>query len=575
MKTQQELRTQLKEIDHKSYSLYKSLAGEYQFADYVLSIDKVQADPFASPSRVRVRVPKSVHGFSQHLYENTWSRLALEDTILRKWNRIIQKNNQKAGSGNSGRLGVCGCGQEILERQAVVITKDEIQGFFLIGFPAKGRSILARELEKILFEFVPEMVKEVFLQASYSQGDLQAKKELAENQQYIRDQLKEKKLVAFLANGSVLPRESGVSQRPMKHATPFQSPASLEVTMDVPYGEAIKGMGIPQGVTVIVGGGYHGKSTLLEAMQLGVYNHIAGDGREYVIADDTALKIRAEDGRNIEKTDIHMFINHLPNEKDTERFSTENASGSTSQAANMIEAMEAGAHTFFIDEDTSATNFMVRDGVMQRIVAKDKEPITPFISWVRALYEEKGISTVIVVGSSAAYLEVADTILQLDFYEVKDIKKQAKEVLEQYPAMCTEELQGVPEIKNTRCPKKIDMSYKGRDMKVKTSGTDTILFNKEAVDVRYLEQLIDHGQTVGIAYLMKYAMERLVDGKKTLQEIIEEIYKQIEQKGIQLVFPKGYSAGFPVMPRKQEVFAAWNRFRKLEVNDRGTVSKHK
>lgn len=567
MKTQQELRTKLKEIDHKSYSLYKSLAGEYQFANYVLSIDKVQGDPFASPSRVRVHVPKCVHGFSENLYENKWSRLALEDTILRKWNRIIQKNNQKAGSGNSGRLGVCGCGQEILERQAVIITKDEIQGFFLIGFPAKGRSILARELEKILFEFVPEMVKEVFLQASYSKGMLQEKKELAENQHYIREQLKEKKLVAFLANGSILPRESGVSQRPMKHATPFVSPASLEVTMDVPYGEAIKGMGIPQGVTVIVGGGYHGKSTLLEAMQLGVYNHIAGDGREYVIADDTALKIRAEDGRNIEKTDIHMFINHLPNEKDTKRFSTENASGSTSQAANMIEAMEAGAQTFFIDEDTSATNFMVRDGVMQRIVAKDKEPITPFISWVRALYEEKGISTVIVVGSSAAYLEVADTILQLDFYEVKDIKKQAKEVLEQYPAMCTEELQGVPGIKHTRCPKKIDMSYKGRDMKVKTSGTDTILFNKEAVDVRYLEQLIDYGQTVGIAYLMKYGMERLVDGKKTLQEIIAELYKQIEQQGIQVVFPKGYSAGFPVIPRKQEVFAAWNRFRKQEVND--------
>lgn len=567
MKTQQELRTKLKEIDHKSYALYKSLAGEYQFKNYVLSIDKVQGDPFASPSRVRVRVPKCVHGFSENLYENKWSRLALEDTILRKWNRIIQKNNQKAGSGNSGRLGVCGCGQEILERQAVVITKDEIQGFFLIGFPAKGRSILSRELEKILFEFVPEMVKEVFLQTSYSKGDLQARKELAENQQYIREQLKEKKLVAFLANGSVLPRESGVSQRPMKHATPFQSPVSLEVTMDVPYGEAIKGMGIPQGVTVIVGGGYHGKSTLLEAMQLGVYNHIAGDGREYVIADDTALKIRAEDGRNIEKTDIHMFINHLPNEKDTERFSTENASGSTSQAANMIEAIEAGARTFFIDEDTSATNFMVRDGVMQRIVAKDKEPITPFISWVRALYEEKGISTVIVVGSSAAYLEVADTILQLDFYEVKDIKKQAKEVLEQYPAMCTEELHGVPEIKNTRCPRKIDMSYKGRDMKVKTSGTDTILFNKEAVDVRYLEQLIDHGQTVGIAYLMKYGMERLVDGKKTLQEIIAELYRETKRQGIQLVFPKGYSAGFPVMPRKQEVFAAWNRFRKLEVND--------
>lgn len=565
MKTEAELKKALRAIDHKSYALYKGLAGEYQCGQYVLCIDKVQGDPFASPSRVRVRVPKTVHGFSEQLYDERWKRLALEDEMLRKWNRWIGKYNQKSGSGNSGRLGVCGCGQEILERQAVVFDEKEVQGYFLVGFPARGRSILAAELEKILFEVVPKMVREIFLSSSYAPEKLQENMELSVNQQYIREQLSKQNLVAFVANGSSLPRESGISQRPLKDAVLFQSPKSMEVTMELPYGGAITGMGIPKGITVIVGGGYHGKSTLLEALQMGVYNHKRGDGREYVITEESAMKIRAEDGRRICKTDIQMFIDHLPNEKDTSAFCTENASGSTSQAGNMIEAMEAGASAFLIDEDTSATNFMVRDSIMQQIVTKDKEPITPFISWVRALYEERGISTIIVVGSSAAYLEVADCILQLDFYEVKDIKEEAVEVLKTYPDMCTLEKKQVPVPKDDRRVKKIDLSYKGRDMKVKTTGTDTILFNKEAVDVRYLEQLVDGEQTVGMAYLMKYGMERIVDNKKTMREVVDKLYEQVQQCGFSSVIPKGYSAGFPALPRKYEVMAAWNRFRKLEI----------
>lgn len=565
MKTEVELQKNLRAIDHKSYSLYKGLSGEYQFGDYVLCIDKVQGDPFASPSRVRVRIPKKVHGFSGEWYDERCKRLALEDLILRKWNRYISTQNKKSGSGNSGRLGVCGCGQEVLERQAVVIKEQEIEGYFLVGFPAKGRTILAGELEKILFQIIPDMVEQVFVCKNYGQKKLQETMELAVNQQYIRKQLREQKLVAFLANGATLPRESGVSQRPLKDAVLFQSPKSMEVTMDVPYGGPMTGMGIPQGVTVIVGGGYHGKSTLLEAIQLGVYNHIKGDGREYVITDEDAVKIRAEDGRSICNTDIQMFIDNLPNSKDTKQFCTENASGSTSQAGNMMEALEAGATTFLIDEDTSATNFMVRDGIMQQIVTKDKEPITPFISWVRALYEEKGISTVIVVGSSAAYLQVADTILQLDFYQVKDIKTEAKEILKEYADMKTEAKKQVPEHNFSRKVKQIDMSYKGRDMKVKTTATDTISLNKEVIDVRYLEQLIDYGQTVGAAYFLKYGMEHLADNKKTMQDLVAELYKIVEKKGFSSLIPKGYSAGFPVLPRKQEVMAAWNRFRRLEI----------
>ena len=101
-------------------------------------------------------------------------------------------------------------------------------------------------------------------------------------------------------------------------------------------------MGIRKGITLIVGGGYHGKSTLLKALEAGVYNHIAGDGREFVITDDTAFKLRAEDGRSITGVDISPFIKNLPNKKDTVHFSTEDASGSTSQAANLMEALESG-----------------------------------------------------------------------------------------------------------------------------------------------------------------------------------------------------------------------------------------
>ncbi len=568
MKSKQDLEKTLKSIDHKSYGMYKSLAGEYQFGNFIFYIDKVQGDPFAAPSRVRVRVPKTTHGFPASLYEKHETKIALEDMILRQWNKVVQGyKGRGAGSGNSGKIAVCPCGQEILERMAVVVGKEEIEGRFLIGLPAKGRSIYADALTEILFGFLPKMVDEVFTYGSYAMAKLEENKRLAEDQTYIRNKLEELGLVAFIADGSILPRESGISERPLKGAVPFSSPESQRIHLKLPHYGEISGMGIKKGITVIVGGGYHGKSTLLRAIELGVYNHKKGDGREYVITNTEAVKIRAEDGRNICKTDIRMFINHLPNKTDTRLFTTENASGSTSQSANMIEAMEAGATAFLVDEDTSATNFMVRDSIMEKIVSKEKEPITPFIARTRALYQKKGISTIIVVGSSSAYFEVADTILQLDNYEVKDIKEMVEQVLAQQKREEIMQIEDLPEVNYNRVVGKIDMSYKGRDMKVKTTGRDTISLNKENIDVRYLEQLMDNGQTVAIGYFLKYMMETMVDNKKTMQEIVEALYAQIEKRGFSHIIPKGYSAGFCVLPRKQEVYAAWNRFRGLRLEE--------
>lgn len=295
-----------------------------------------------------------------------------------------------------------------------------------VGFPANGRTVNSGELIKILFDFLPVCVKASLFYRNLDARKLEQVRALAEDQTFIRKELATRNLTAFVANGAVLPRESGVSPLPMKDGISFVSPDSMAVTLHLPNHGPLTGMGIPCGITLIVGGGYHGKSTLLEALELGVYNHIAGDGREYVITRDDAVKIRAEDGRSIKHTDISFFINDLPNHKDTHSFYSEDASGSTSQAANVIEALETGSHLLLIDEDTSATNFMIRDELMQRVVNRNQEPITPFIERVQWLSDTQGISSILVAGSSGSYFHVADTILQMDHYKPVDITAFAK-----------------------------------------------------------------------------------------------------------------------------------------------------
>ena len=417
MQTSSDLKQILDRIDRRGYPAYKDTRGAYQFPGYVLSIDHVQGDPFAAPSRLSVRVDGRQAGFPERLYRLPCQRIALQDALTRRFGELAARaSHQAKGSGHSGLVSTSRCGQEVLERTACALDP-ETGGVTLrleVGFPANGRTINARELEKILFDLLPRCVESSLFCRNLDGRRLQAAADLAEDQQAIRDLLPQLGLCAFVADGSILPRENGVSPLPMRGAVPFQSPPELAVTLELPHRGAVTGMGIRRGITLIVGGGYHGKSTLLKALELGVYNHIAGDGREYVITDDTAVKVRAEDGRSIRDTDISLFINNLPNGKDTVHFTTEDASGSTSQAAGVVEAMEAGASLLLMDEDTSATNFMIRDELMQRVIHRDMEPITPFLDRIRELYDGYGISTILVAGSSGAYFHIADHIIQMD-----------------------------------------------------------------------------------------------------------------------------------------------------------------
>lgn len=560
-----DLRNLLMRIDHRGYPAYKDTKGKYQFDQYILSIDHVQGDPFASPSKVSLLVPGRIAGFGKECYETKERRIAFQDYLLRRMYLKVKDFSFKAkGSGKSGLIGISRPGQEILERSACSVdpATGDVEVRMEIGFPANGRTINAGELIKILFDFLPLCVRQTLLAASCPKASMEKVLFLADDQKAIREALQEQDLVAFVANGAVLPRKSGVSSLPMKDAVTFQSPESMEVTLTLPHRGALSGMGIKKGITLIVGGGYHGKSTLLEALMAGVYDHIAGDGREYVITDDTAVKLRAEDGRSIQKADISMFIRNLPNGRDTTAFYTEDASGSTSQAANTIEAMEAGAKLFLIDEDTSATNFMIRDDLMQRVVSRDAEPIIPFIDRIRELYDSYGISTILVAGSCGSYFHKSDCIVQMKKYSPVEITSFAKKEAENYPYL-TGDLPVAAAPDFCRIVKRDDAFARENRIKMRTDGTDGFSINKTDVDLRYVEQLVDSEQLTALAHMLKSMKLHDFDGKKTLQQAITGIYRRIETKGFSVFAGGEYLPGNLAMPRPQELYAAINRCREL------------
>lgn len=562
MKNLNDLKRELEKIDGRGYKAYKDLEGQYNFNTFILSIDHVQGDPFAAPSRVRVIVNNNIAKFPLDIIDKKYKSIAVSDFLTRLFNYNIYKCGERVfGSGKSGLIEISRCPQQIVERTAIIINNDKVEARFNVGFPARGRSVLAKELEKILFNIIPNIVDNTLLYKNLNQKLLVERVKLVGDQEYIRKQLDDKGLVAFIANGSILPRESGVSQKPLRNGIKFISPKELEVEFELLNRGKIKGMGIPKGITLIVGGGYHGKSTLLKALELGVYNHIEGDGREFVITNSSALKVRAEDGRAITKSDISLFINNLPNGKDTVNFYTENASGSTSQAANIIEGIETGTELFLIDEDTSATNFMIRDNIMQKLVSKEKEPITPFIDVATSLYKKLGISTILVAGSSGDFFDIADLVIQMDNYEPYEVTKEAK-ALSKGNVDHKKEIDINIEFNRIILKGTIESGPKG--VKIKTFGMDGLAINKENIDLRAVEQIVDSEQINAIGTAMKWVESNLMDKGLTLKEAVDKAYVEMQKSLINIDRIKGGN-GSLAMPRRQEIMCAYNRYRKLLV----------
>lgn len=566
LKNEDELQQLLYSIDGRGYSSYKTIKGEYRFEKYTLSIDHVQADPYAPPSKARIIMSREITGIPDALLDSKSKRIAVSDFLTRTFRSgIRQLHSGAGGTGNSETIVIDSCGQEMLERTSVLIKDDRIEVRFEIGLPAAGRRVLGRAANRIFREILPKIVAGALLYRNLDQKALKDQIVLILDQGYIREEIKRRKLIAFVANGSILPRKSGISDKPLSDGIPFKSPQNFEISMDLPSGKTVTGMGFPEGITLIVGGGYHGKSTLLQALELGVYNHIPGDGRELVITRRDAVKIRAEDGRNIEKVNISTFINNLPGKKDTRAFSTENASGSTSQAANVMEALETGTSLLLIDEDTSATNFMIRDGRMRKLIARDKEPITPFIDKIRPLYKERGVSTILIVGGTGDYFDVADRIIMMDAYVPKDVTDAAKQIAradgyqgESHPC------NGFGDV-TSRIPLETGFSLPEKDDRFKPKGRHTILYGREAIDISDLEQLVDNSQTNCIAVMLDFFSKKILNEELTVSQAADQLYERIERYGLDSISPYTGHPGNLALPRKQEFCSALNRYRGLRV----------
>jgi len=567
MKTEQTLDEILCRIDGRGYKAYKEIKGEYQFPGFVLLIDHVQGDPFATPSRIRVRVDRKTSGLSQALSVNKSRKVALCDYLTRIFYKNCLKYSQgNRGTGKSGLIAVDRPGQEVLESTATVVTRQWVEVRFFMGLPAQGRRIAGRDAAIMFLKELPEIVQTSLFFNRLNPTDLKTHIHMAEDADALRNRLDDLGLVGFVANGALLPRVSGIDPAPLAkdRAVRFQSPDTLQKDIMLPNSGCITGMGIPKGITLIVGGGYHGKSTLLNALEVGIYNHIPNDGRERVITVTSTIKIRAADGRNIVKTDISPFINNLPFEKDTSSFSTKNASGSTSQAANISEALETGARVLLLDEDTSATNFMIRDHRMQKLVAKDKEPITPFIDKVRQLYDEKGVSTVMVMGGSGDYFSVAHQVIQMTAYVPEDVTRKAHHIAATHANGRRAEGGAVFGELKKRMPMPESFNpYHGKHrIKISAPRIDEILFGKTLINIDDVEQVVHMSQTRGIAHALHYAL-RYMEGKRTLKEVVDHVITDINDHSLDILAP--YVTGDIARFRPFELAAAINRMRTLKV----------
>ena len=570
MHTQNDLRRILARIDGRGYKAYKEIQGTYAFPFFTLLVDHVQGDPFASPSRLRVRVPQKVSSYPPETFSNKSRCVALCSYVADAFAHAARRAASRRGSGKSGLLDIDAPGQEILERTAVLVNAEFVEARFRVGLPAVGRRILGRQATEMLCEDLPSIVRSALFYENNDPQTIDRYVRVNEDADSLRDYLAEHDLVSFVIDGAILPRRSGVDDRPLKQGpvVPFTTPPSLRVEITLPNAGRVAGTGIPNGITLIVGGGFHGKSTLLNAIQSGVYNHKPGDGREFVVTHPDAVKIRAEDGRRVAGVDISPFISNLPYGQDTKFFSTENASGSTSQAANIIEALEVGATVLLVDEDTAATNFMIRDHRMQELVSKDREPITPFIDRVRQLHDEYSVSSILVIGGSGDYFDVADTVIAMENYLPKDVSSEAKKIAVRYRTERQSEGGDRFGPLTPRIPlsRSIDPSKGRREVSIKTRGLQTVQFGSQEIDLTAVAQLVDSSQTRALAAALVYARETYMDRTRSIREVLDLVMNDIHQKGLDVLHRKPLEdyASF----RKFEMAAALNRLRTLEVKQR-------
>lgn len=605
--TLNELTSHLHAIDGRSYAAYKAIVGRYRSPlGWVLYIDRIQPDPYAPPTAIRVVLPLALTGADARL-TGTDAHLTETDSHLTGANETLTEANEPLTGTNSHltasptravalrdylartlrellkgqAISIAPAGQEILERSSVNLHETWQDDFSTPAFnapgpylelrlrwslPAFGREIAGRQAARNLNLDLARAIASLDLRESELGAEAWKHCQVAEDHAALQEILVERGWVAFLADGANLARRSGVSQLPLEGGVPLTAPETLAQTVQLPHAGVVRGTAIPAGVTVIAGGGYHGKSTLLNAIARGIYPHIPGDGRELVATVPEAMAVRAADGRAVTGVDLRPFISHLPGrDADPAQFTTANASGSTSQAASIMESLELWGQptqaALLLDEDTCATNLLIRDQRMRAMVSSEREPITPLVDRIRALHRERGISTLIVMGGSGDYLDVADQVLIMDSYRLVDATAQARQVCDSQPRMDTS-LPDFP-LPAQRLPQRPEAKRRGPS-RTRALGTQRLVLDRHEVDVADVSGLVDEGQALAVAWALRALLERHFDGRTSLSQALAQVAKRLDDVGLDAL-GEAHPA-FLVRPRLVDVGAAVNRLRSLQVN---------
>jgi predicted ABC-class ATPase len=565
MPAPQELIGQVTALDGKGYKFYKNLQGKsFPYGLFLLTFEHVQGDPFAAPSRLSIKVDLPAAGFSSSHYNTSLRKLALEDHLLREVDQRVKKcRGRIKGSGRSGEVAVQPPGQKIIRRSGMQIKKEGLILTLFAGLPGDGRRVLAKECVKLLSEVLPPVWEESLLAESLDMGQVQKALETLEDYSAISELLKQNHWASFVADGSLLPRASGISDLPLENGgVLFSAPKEMSAEVQLPHSGKIRGMPVPLGITLIVGGGFHGKSTLLKALQDAVYPHVTGDGRERIATQPTAVKIRAEDGRSVQSINVSGFMDNLPLVPSTENFSTVSASGSTSQAVNILEAIEAGSSLLLMDEDTCATNFMIRDARMQALIASNQEPITPLVDRIEELYKTFGVSTLLVMGGSGDYFDSADQVIAMDSFQPRLVTAKAKQIVQENPgSRKTEAPSPLKKVESrTRDISKLDFSRGKKPCVIQIQKLISLTLGRTEIDVRYVEHLVEQGQLELCGWILKQLQDRQgTDASVSNSDAIKKILETIEAEELESVAP--FNNGLLALPRFQDVMAVLNRLR--------------
>jgi len=576
------LRSLLISIADLPFHNSQKLLGCYRFPRFTLSFIKIQGSPGANPASIAsVKIARQASKIPGEFLQTAECKLALADFLLRRFRQSIDRFAlQNRGKDGSGSFNTIALSQKMLNRDSVLFDGDAIELRFIISLPAQGQGggvFDAGQAWIMLNQELTAIVDATFFYRHYDQQTrtlldrfVDVQRTRAEIIQFMRQH----GLVAFIADDAKLPRHSGVDDRPAtdESVKTFQSPASLRITIPLPDGRSITGMGLKQGITCITGGGYHGKSTLMQAILAGVYAHIPGDGREYTVTRNDAFFIRAEDGRSIRDVDISPFIGDLPNGLKTDRFSSDNASGSTSQAANIVEAIESGSRLLLFDEDTCATNFLVRDELIKQILDATQEPIKPLYSTVRSLWQKQRVSMIFVVGGLGYFLQKADTCLLMDNYRCRDITAKVRAKL----GPIADEDTPIADVSKSRrlAADNFDPAYTNQRLnktlpkRIKNlrNAPRQLEYGMDLVNLDAVAQIAEAPQVLTIGYCLlalRKQLKQAGDKPETIRFWIDWLESQISQYGLDVLKPD--YPGMLSMPRKYELAAAINRIRSLRI----------